>query len=111
MQAYVQSTSNLNRQFYIWLLLELISLLGVSFDCIVKVMKSLYSIAEASNHWFAIYHTYHKDKLRMKETTYDPYFLYNSGLFGVMGIQTDNILILADEDFAGKEETVIQTAK
>ena len=47
----------------------------------------------------------------MKESTYDLCLLYSSGLFGVVGMQTDDTLILADNDFAGKKEAVIQTAK
>lgn len=74
-------------------------------------MKLLYGVLEASNQCFATYHTYHRDKLGMKESIYDPYFLYSSGLFDVVEMQTDDTLILADNDFAGKEESVIQTAK
>ena len=74
-------------------------------------MISLYGVPEAGNHWFATYHTHHKDKLGMKESTYDPCLLYSSGPFGIVGMQTDDTLILADNDFAGKEESAIQTAK
>ncbi len=49
-QACVQSTSDLNRDFYIGPPLELISLLGASSDCIIKVMKPLYGVPEAGNH-------------------------------------------------------------
>ena len=110
-QTYVQSTSNMNRQFYIRPPPELISLLDPSSDCIVKVMKPLYDVPEAGNHWFATYHTHHKNKLEMKESKYDPCLLYSSGPFGVVGMLTDDILILADNDFAGKEESAIQTVK
>ena len=106
-QAYVQSTSNLNRQFYIRPPPELISLLDASADYIVKVMKLLYSVPEAGNHWFATYHIHHKDKLGMKESTYDSCLLYCSGPFDIIRMQTDDILILADNDFAGKKEAAI----
>ena len=106
-QAYVQSTSNLNHQFYIRPPPELISLLGASADYIVKVMKLLYSVPEAGNHWFATYHIHHKDKLGMKESTYDSCLLYCSGPFDIIRMQTDDILILADNDFAGKKEAAI----
>ena len=108
MQAYVQPNSKLNRQFYIWPLLELISLLGGSSDYIAKVMKPLYSVPEVGNHWFATYHKHYKDKLGIKDSTYDPYLLYSSSLFGIVGMQTDNTLILADNNFTGKEESSIQ---
>ena len=110
-QAYVQSTSNLNREFYIRPPPELISLLGASSDCVVKVMKPLYGVPEAGNHWFATYHTHHKENLGMEESTYDPCFLYRSGPFGIVGMQTDDTLILADNDFANKEEAEIKVAK
>ena len=70
-------------------------------------MKSLYGIPEAGNHWFASYYIYHNDKLVIKESTYDPCLLYSSGLFGVVGMQMDDILILADNNFAGKEKSAI----
>ena len=47
----------------------------------------------------------------MKESTYDPCFLYSSGLFGDVGMQMDDTLILADNDFAEKEKSAIQIAK
>ena len=110
-QAYVQSTSNLNREFYIRPPLELISLLGSSSDCVVKVMKPLYGVPKAGNHWFATYYTHHKEKLGMIESTYDPCLLYSSSSFGIVGMQTDNTLILADNNFASTEEDAIRSAK
>ena len=47
----------------------------------------------------------------MRESIHDLCLLYSSGPFGIVEIQTDDILILADNNFAGKEETVIQSAK
>ena len=73
-QVYVQSTPELNRDFYIWPPLKLISLLDTKFDYIVKVIKLFYSISEARNHWFAIYHMHQKKKLGMTESTYNPCF-------------------------------------
>ena len=102
--------SSLNQEFHIRPSLKLISLLGASFDYVIKVMKPLYGISEANNHWFATYHTYHKDKLGMTESTYDTYFLYNSGSFRIVEMQTDDILILINNDFASIEENVIKSA-
>ena len=110
-QAYVQSTSNLNQEFYIWPPLELISLLGASSDCILKVIKPLYGVPEAGNHWFAIYYTHYKEKLGIIESTYDPCFFYSSSSFGIVRMQTDDILILTDNDFASTEKDVIRLAK
>lgn len=86
MQIYVQLTSSLNREFYIWPSPELISLLDILSDCVIKVMKLLYGVSEARNHWFATYYTYHKDKLEMKESTYDLYLLYSFDPYDIMGI-------------------------
>ena len=47
----------------------------------------------------------------MKESTYDLYFHYSSGPFGIVRIQTDNTWILANNDFASKEDKAIKTAK
>ncbi len=110
-QAYVQSTSNLNREFYIRPPPKLILLLGALSDCVIKVMKPLYGVPEADNHWFATYHTHYKKKLGMEKSTYNPYFLYRSGPFGIVGIQTDDTLILANNDFASKEEVEIKARK
>ena len=110
-QAYVQSTSELNRDFYIQPPLELISLLGAKSDCIVKVMKPLYGVPEAGNHWFAIYHTHHKEKLGMTKSTYDSCLFFRSEPLGIVGMQTDDTLILADNNFASTEEEAIKSAK
>ena len=111
MQAYVQSTSNLNQEFYIWPPLELILLLGASSDCVLKVIKSLYGAPEAGNYWFATYHTHYKEKLKIIESTYNPYLLHSNSSFGIVGMQTDNILILADNNCASIKEDAIKLAK
>jgi hypothetical protein len=49
-QAYVQSRSNLNRDFYVQSLSELIKLMSISPECILKVVKSLYEVPETDNH-------------------------------------------------------------
>lgn len=74
-------------------------------------MKLLYGVLEVGNHWFATYHIYHKNKLGIKEFIYNLYLLYSFGPFGMIGIQTDNILILANNNFAGKKKSAIQIAK
>ncbi len=49
-QAYVQSRSTLNRDFYVQSLSKLIKLMRISTDCILKVIKSLYDVSKANNH-------------------------------------------------------------
>ena len=110
-QAYFQLTSELNRDFYIWLLFELISLLNAKSDCIIKVMKLFYGVLEARNYWFATYHTHYKEKLGMTESTYNPSFLFRSKSLGIVRIQTDDTLILADNNFAIIKEETIKSAK
>ena len=44
----------------------------------------------------------------MIESTYDFCLLYRHGFFGIVGLQTDDTLMLADEAFAAKEEGAIK---
>jgi hypothetical protein len=48
-QIYVQSRFNLNRDFYVQSLFELIKLMSISSECILKVIKSLYEVSKADN--------------------------------------------------------------
>lgn len=66
---------------------------------------------KAGNHWFATYHIYYKEKLRIIESIYDPWLLYKFGPFGIVEMQTDDILILANNNFASKKEVAIKVAK
>ena len=74
-------------------------------------MKLLYSIPEAGNHWFTTYYIYHKEKLGMTKSTYNPCFLFRSELLEIIGIQTDDSLILANNNFTCIEEEAIKSAK
>ncbi len=49
-QTYVQSATSLNRDFYVQSLSELIKLMRISVDCVLKMIKSLYEMLEARNH-------------------------------------------------------------
>ena len=47
----------------------------------------------------------------MEQSTYDPCLLYSMALpFGVVGLQTDDTLFLADNDFAEQEQIQLQKA-
>ncbi|EED12694.1 conserved hypothetical protein [Talaromyces stipitatus ATCC 10500] len=111
-QAYVQSTTPLARNnFYIRTPPELVHLFPPG--TILKVVKPLYGIPEAGNHWFRTYHVHHTDKLNMTTSTYDPCLLHcidQSQGFGIVGMQTDDTLILADNAFANREENEIKRA-
>ena len=49
-QTYVQSSSKLNRDFYIRSSEKLINMLDVDQSCILKIVKSLYDVPETENH-------------------------------------------------------------
>lgn len=46
----------------------------------------------------------------MVQSTYDPCLLYKTKPFGIVGLQTDDTLILGDEAFAVAEEDAIKSA-
>lgn len=71
MQTYIQLILNLTQEFYIWLFLKLILLLGGLFDYILKVMKSSYDIQKAINYSFTVYYIYYKDKLKRNKSIYN----------------------------------------
>jgi hypothetical protein len=71
-QAYVQSTTTLNREFYVRPLTELSGQLGIDENSVLKVVRPLYGIPEAGNHWFRTYHSHHIEHLGMNQSTYDP---------------------------------------
>lgn len=70
------------------------------------VVKPLYGLAEAGTHWWATYNKHHREKLMMTTSTYDPCFLITTSKdkFGVVGMQTDDTIILADKQFSTLEE-------
>lgn len=47
----------------------------------------------------------------MKKSIYNSYLLYNSNLFDIMEIQTNDILILVNNNFARKKKAVIKNVK
>jgi hypothetical protein len=112
-QAYIQSATKLNRDFYIRAPPELGIALGVPQGTILKVVRPLYGIPEAGNHWFKTYHNHHIKELNMSQSTYDPCLLYlnNPTNFGIVGLQTDDTLLLANLAFAASEQEKIKKAK
>lgn len=106
-QAYTQATTRLNRVFYIRPPPEI----GFPPGTILRVIKPLYGIPESGNHWYGTYHKHHTEKLNMATSTFDPCLLHTTGDdFGLVGLQTDDTLILADASFATAEETKLQEA-
>ena len=110
-QAYIQSTTNLNQEFYIHPLHKLSKELGIDKDSVLKVVKLLYRVPEAGNHWFKTYYSYYIEQLYISQSTYNPCLLYNNKPFGIVGLQTDNILFLADKSFAGNKQSKLHKAE
>ena len=108
---YVQSKSNLNRDFYIKSSQKFIALLKINFDCILKIIKLLYEIPETNNHWFATYHNHHISKLNMMQSIYDSCLLYKSNPFGIVKLQINDTLLLTNNQFADAEDEIIKSAK
>jgi hypothetical protein len=80
-------------------------------DTIVRVIKPLYGIAEAGVHWWATYHAHHLNELQMVISTYDPCLLVTIGpIFGLIGMQTDDILHLCSPEFSAIKEKKNQKA-
>jgi hypothetical protein len=109
-QAYVQSTTLLNRDFYIRPPPELAQRLGINENLVLKVIKPLYGVPEAGNHWFKTYHSHHIKELSMEQSTYDPCLLYSNEPFGIVGLQTDDTLFIGDTTFAEQEQLQLQKA-
>src|SRR6266567_7664258 len=98
---------NLNREFYIRPPREL----PIDNDLILKVLKPLYGVLEAGNYWFKIYYAYYIKNLNMTQLTYNLYLLYSNKLFGIVGLQTDNMLFLTDKTFIDIEENELYKVK
>jgi hypothetical protein len=106
-QAYVQSTTTLNREFYVRPPCEM----QIDDDSVLKVVRPLYGIPEARNHWFKTYHSHHVEQLHIDQSTYDPCLLYSNKPFGVVGLQTDDTLFLADKTFTGNKQNELSKAE
>ena len=106
-QAYTQSTTKLNRAFFVRPPAEM----NLEQGTILRVVKPLYGVPEAGNHWYHTYQPHHIEKLKMKPSTFDPCLLYaTSGEIGLVGLQTDDTLILASTAFAEVEDMKLKEA-
>lgn len=110
-QAYIQAITKLQRKIFARPPKEMIDELppGTLFEVILP----LYGIPEAGNHWFNTYYKHHLNKLMMETSTYDPCLLITKEgePFGMVGMQTDDTLILGDEAFLAKEDRELKEAK
>ena len=75
------------------------------------VLKLLYGITEAGTHWWATYSKHYKEKLLMITFIFNLCFLITiiGTLFRIISMQTDNIIILGDNQFlALKEDELVK---
>ncbi|KAI0994967.1 hypothetical protein K3495_g13215 [Podosphaera aphanis] len=112
-QAYTNSKTMLNRLILAKLPRELVS--AYPPDTIMIVRRPLYGIPEAGTHWWATYNKHHRENLRMIPSTYDACLLYTTSsisgnVFGIIGMQTDDTLILCDDEFAAREQRELEKA-
>lgn len=111
-QAYPQAQTNLKRTILAHLPSELVS--KYPEGTILQVIKPLYGIAEAGVHWWTTYHGHHRKELDMSTSTYDPCLLITNGnqnAFGIVGMQTDDTLMLGTDAFSSLEEKKLEKAQ
>jgi hypothetical protein len=111
-QAYVQSLTKLRRKVYARPPKEMVDELPKG--TIFEVILPLYGIPEAGNHWFNTYYKHHLHNLIMETSTYDPCLLItkeSEPALGIVGMQTDDTLILGEPDFLAKEDVELKAAK
>src|ERR1700722_5988666 len=81
-------------------------------NTIMVILKPLYGIPKARTYWWAIYYKHYKEKLSIITSTYNPCFLIiTKEVFGLIGMQTNNTLILALEEFLVLEDNELSKAK
>ena len=105
--VYTHSKSDLNQIILAKPPVELVELLKLALNTVILVVKPLYGIPEAGNHWYKTYSNHHRDKLHMDTSTYDPCLLVSTtpNAFALLVLQTDDSLFVASPEFANIEET------
>ena len=76
-----------------------------SSKCILKVVNPFYSISEAGNYWFAKYHNHFINIYAISESNYDSSLFHRYELFGIVKLQTNDILMLVNNIFGEKYES------
>ena len=75
------------------------------------MLKPLYRITEVGTYWWATYSKHYKEKLLITTSIFDLCFLIITigTLFKIIGMQTNNIIILGDNQFlALKEDKLVK---
>ena len=76
------------------------------------IFKPLYKIAKVEIYQWAIYNKQYKKKLLITTSIFNPYFLIitTGTLFGIVSMQTNNIIILKNNQFSAlKEDELVKT--
>jgi hypothetical protein len=68
-------------------------------------------VLKAGNHWFKTYYAHYIKQLYMEQLIYDLCLLQSNNPFGIVGLQTDNTLFLADKTFAEAEQIELNKTK
>lgn len=78
----------------------------------MHVVKPLYGIPEAGNHWFDTWMKYLTNELGLTSSCFDPCLLITlSRPFSISGMQVDDTLFLGTEDFLKLEDEKLAKAK
>ncbi|KAI0994669.1 hypothetical protein K3495_g13512 [Podosphaera aphanis] len=78
----------------------------------MHVIKPLYGIPEAGNHWFDTWIKHLTRELGLKSSCFDPCLLVTHGNpFSITGMQVDDTLFLGTEDFLKLEDEKLLKAK
>ena len=82
-------------------------------NTIIVILKPLYRIPKAGTYWWAIYYKYYKEKLFIIIFTYNLCFLITTKkkVFGLVGMQTNNILILILKEFSVLKDDELNKTK
>ena len=101
MQVYIQLISKLARPIFAYLPKDMVN--NLPPGTILQVVLPLYRIPEAGAYWYGTYYKHYQIKLKMVQSTYNPYLMVTNngeaGPFGVISLQMDNILFLGNEEF------------
>lgn len=111
-QTYIQSKTEFNCMVICYLPVELKK--KYPEDTILCIVKPLYGLAEAGNHCFATYLNYQIEKQSIKISSYNTCLLITKDRdknFGIIRLQTNNILNITIKIFINKEEIEIIKAK
>src|SRR6266566_9902863 len=79
---------------------------------IIIILKPLYRITEVGTHWWATYSKHYKEKLLMTTSIFNPYFLITTTRtpFKIISMQTNNTIILGDNQFSTLKENKLVKA-